>query len=186
MDLLTKSFLTSSNTSLLLQVSLCVVHLAGKRNKIWCIVHRCICGSYPANRCIQVIKTFFLNAVSDLRRNGSKGPLFFHNYQAVCFLTLSRMVNQSSGRMVAKSITSAYIFFASSSAAPRATFIILLKETMVTSLPCLLTKALPMGKRYSSSGTSPFSPYITSLSIKITGSSSRMALLITLLHHKDY
>ena len=92
------------------------------------------------------------------------------------FFTLSKIVNQSNGRMVATSITSASIpSLASSSAAPKATFIILLNETMVTSLPSLFTKHFPMGNTYSSSGTSPFSPYITSLSINITGSSSLIA-----------
>ena len=78
--------------------------------------------------------------------------------------------------MVRRSITSALIFsFASSSAAPSATFIILLKETIVTSVPSLATFALPIGIIYSPSGTSPLSPYINSLSIKTTGSSSLMA-----------
>ena len=86
------------------------------------------------------------------------------------------MVNQSNGRIVATSITSASIpSFANSSAAPSATFIILLKDTIVTSFPSLFTKHLPIGKTYSPSGTSPFSPYITSLSIKTTGSSSLIA-----------
>ena len=43
-------------------------------------------SSYAANRCIQIIKSFFLYLVSDFRRNRSKWPLFFHNYKAVCFL----------------------------------------------------------------------------------------------------
>ena len=87
------------------------------------------------------------------------------------------MVNQSNGRIVAKSITSASMpSFANSSAAPNATFIILLNDTIVTSFPVLFTKAFPIGNKYSSSGTSPLSPYITSLSINITGSSSRIAL----------
>ena len=79
--------------------------------------------------------------------------------------------------MVARSITSASIpSFANSSAAPKATFIILLKDTIVTSFPVRFTKALPMGNKYSSSGTSPFSPYKTSHSMNMTGSSSRIAL----------
>src|SRR3569832_1866409 len=47
---------------------------------------------------------------------------------------------------------------------------------MVTSVPLRLTSATPIGIKYSLSGTSPFIPYICSLSIKITGSLSRMAL----------
>src|SRR5690606_19854975 len=80
------------------------------------------------------------------------------------------------GRIVLKSITSALIpSLANSSAASKATFMIFPKETMVTSLPSFTTLAEPSGVKYSPSGTSPLSPYICSDSIKITGSSSRIA-----------
>ena len=64
--------------------------------------------------------------------------------------------------------------FDNSSAAFKATFIILPNDTMVTSRPARFTSATPIGMRYSPSGTMPLSPYICSLSMKITGSLSRM------------
>ena len=65
--------------------------------------------------------------------------------------------------------------FSRASAALNASLIILPKETTVTSVPFLLISATPIGSTYSPSGTSPLSPYICSDSIKITGSSSRIA-----------
>ena len=52
---------------------------------------------------------------------------------------------------------------------------ILPNDTIVTSFPGILTSAFPNGMRYSSSGTSPLSPYICSDSIKIIGSLSLIA-----------
>src|ERR1019366_6525923 len=78
--------------------------------------------------------------------------------------------------MVRKSTTSTLIpSFFNSIAAPKACLIILPNDTMVTSLPSRLISATPIGIRYSPSGTSPLSAYICSLSIKITGSLSRIA-----------
>src|SRR5258706_209526 len=65
--------------------------------------------------------------------------------------------------------------FANSSAAFKAIFIILPKETIVTSVPVFFISATPMGITYSPSGTWPLSPYICSLSMNMTGSSSLMA-----------
>ena len=66
---------------------------------------------------------------------------------------------------------------ANSSAAANATFMILPNDTIVTSVPGRLMSATPIGSTYSPSGTSPLSPYICSDSIKMTGSSSRIAAL---------
>ena len=50
------------------------------------------------------------------------------------------------------------------------------QDTRVTSFPSFFTSPTPKGMVYSPSGISPLSPYITSLSMKITGFSSRMAV----------
>ena len=82
----------------------------------------------------------------------------------------------SRGRTVLKSITSQEIpSFFKLSAAAYASLIIFPKDTIVTSEPVIFTSATPIGRMYSSSGTSPLSPYICSLSINITGSSSLIA-----------
>ncbi len=58
--------------------------------------------------------------------------------------------------MVLRSITSAEIpSFANSSAASNAVSTILLKDTMVTSVPSRRTAATPIGVKYSPSGTKP-------------------------------
>ena len=62
-----------------------------------------------------------------------------------------------------------------SSAALYASLIIFPNDTIVMSDPLLLTSATPIGIMYSPSGISILSPYICSDSIKITGSSSRIA-----------
>ena len=86
------------------------------------------------------------------------------------------MASLSRGLTVRKSMISQEIpSFSNSSAALYASLIIFPKDTMVTSVPSRLISATPIGMTYSPSGTSPLSPYICSLSIKITGSSSRIA-----------
>ena len=83
----------------------------------------------------------------------------------------------SRGLTVRKSIISHSIPSSDKTAAALyASFIILPKETIVTSVPSRFISATPKGIKYSPSGTSALSPYICSLSINITGSLSRIAL----------
>ncbi len=92
--------------------------------------------------------------------------------------TDSHTTASSSGRSDRRSTTSASIPSAArTSAASSATRMGLEKLTTVTSRPGRRTTPWPRGTRYSPSGTSPVQAYISSASRKITGLSSRIALL---------
>ena len=93
------------------------------------------------------------------------------------FFTELTIVSISSGLIVRGSMTSTetsnscWIF----SAACNASGTVIERATIVQSVPSRFTSATPSGiVKSSSSGTSPFSPYIRSCSMKMTGLSSRI------------
>ena len=94
------------------------------------------------------------------------------------FLTDATTASTSSGRTVRRSSTSTSISsFSSARAAASAWCTIFEWHTTVTSDPSRFTSATPIGVTYSSSGTSSRTRlYMISLSMKTTGSLSRIAL----------
>ena len=98
--------------------------------------------------------------------------------QRLVFFTDSKIRRSSSGRRVRGSRTSnSTPSFANSSAAANATCSILDHATTVTSVPLRLISAWPSGMGRSPSDIGPLRPYSTSPSMKMTGLSSRMAVL---------